>query len=48
MICPCHETHPFGSGVDQPRMTNSSDKPKSVRAVAHTNQASHVAARAFI
>jgi hypothetical protein len=40
MICPDHGTHPFGSGVDQPRKTNASDKLKSKRAVAHTDQAS--------
>jgi hypothetical protein len=40
MICPCHETHPLGSGVDQPRKTSNRENAKSATAAAHTDQAS--------
>jgi hypothetical protein len=48
MICPCHGTHPFGSGVDQPRKISSKDNANSARAAAHSVQASQAAVRAPI
>src|ERR671917_448000 len=48
MICACHEPHPFGSGVDQPRKISSRDNAKTARTAPHSDQASRAAVRGLI
>src|SRR5215207_3349753 len=43
-----HGLHPLGSGVDQPKTISTRVNAMSNRLTAHTDQASHAAARVLI